>query len=56
VFILKKNILQNKKANFNQTWYISSLGKGNSKFIKIKGQVLFKGEMITKMEKWGGVI
>jgi hypothetical protein len=26
------------------------------KFVQIKGQVLFKGEIITKMSKWGGVI
>jgi hypothetical protein len=23
--------------------------------IQIKGQALFKGEIITKMQKWGGV-
>jgi hypothetical protein len=28
------------------------LGHGNSKLFKIKGQVLFKGEIIAKME-WG---
>jgi hypothetical protein len=26
------------------------------KFVQIKGHVLFKGEIITKMKKWGGVI
>jgi hypothetical protein len=26
------------------------------KFVQIKGHVLFKGEIITKMSKWGGVI
>jgi hypothetical protein len=26
------------------------------KFVQMKGQVLFKGEIITKMKKWGGVI
>jgi hypothetical protein len=25
------------------------------KCVQIKGQVLFKGEIITKMSKWGGV-
>jgi hypothetical protein len=25
-------------------------------FVQIKGQVLFKGEIITKMSKWGAVI
>jgi hypothetical protein len=31
------------------------LGKGNSKFVQIKGQVFFKGEIITKNVKigWG---
>jgi hypothetical protein len=29
VYIEKKNLLQNQQANFNQTWYKSSLGKGN---------------------------
>jgi hypothetical protein len=24
--------------------------------VQIKGQVLFKGEIITKIQKWGGVI
>jgi hypothetical protein len=32
MFILKKNLLlQNQQSNFNQTWYKSSLGKGNNK-------------------------
>jgi hypothetical protein len=29
----------------------SSLGKRDFKFIQIKGQVLFKGEIILKMQK-----
>jgi hypothetical protein len=40
VFILEKifkNLLQNQQANFNQTWYKSPLGKGNSKLFKIVG-------------------
>jgi hypothetical protein len=28
------NLLQNQHANFNQTWYKSFLGKGNSKSFK----------------------
>jgi hypothetical protein len=32
------------------------LGSRGFKFGQIKGQVLFKGEIITKMLKWGGVI
>jgi hypothetical protein len=42
---------KNQQANYNQTWHKSSLGKGkfNSKLFKIKGQIVFKGEIITKM-------
>ena len=29
-----KNLLQNQRANFNQTWYKSFLGEGNSKLFK----------------------
>jgi hypothetical protein len=47
-----KNLLQNQQANFNQTWYKSFLGE----IVQIKGQVLFKGEIITKMQKFGDVI
>jgi hypothetical protein len=47
-----KNLLQHQQANFDQTSYKLFLGKGNPKF-QIKGQILFKGETITKM---GGVI
>jgi hypothetical protein len=32
------------------------LGWREFKFVQIKGQVLYKGEIITKMSKWGGVI
>jgi hypothetical protein len=35
---IEKNILQNQQANFNQTWYISFLGKGNSKFFKLRAR------------------
>ena len=31
---LEKYLLQNQQANFNQTWYKSSLVKGNSKLFK----------------------
>jgi hypothetical protein len=48
-----KNILQNQQANINQTWYISSLGEDNKKKFQIKGQVLVKWEIITKMQKYG---
>jgi hypothetical protein len=43
VFILKKNLLQNQQANFNQTWYKSSLGKGNSKLYKLRARSSSKG-------------
>jgi hypothetical protein len=46
----KKNVLlQNQRVKFNQTWYIFFFGEGNFKFVQIKGQVSFKGEIITKM-------
>jgi hypothetical protein len=32
------------------------LGLRGFKFVQIKGQVLFKEEIITKKSKWGGVI
>jgi hypothetical protein len=32
--ILKNLLLQNQKANFNETWYKSSLGTGDSKLLK----------------------
>ena len=56
VYIEKNLLLQNQQANFNQTWHRSSLGKVEVKIVQIKGQVFFKGEIITKMQKWGGVI
>jgi hypothetical protein len=31
-----------------------NLGQTEFKFVQIKGQVLFKGEVIAKMSKWGG--
>jgi hypothetical protein len=45
-----KNLLQNQRAKFNQTWYKLSLGI--IWFLQIKGQVLIKGEIITKIG-WG---
>jgi hypothetical protein len=42
----KKNLLQNQLANFNQTWYKLSLGKGNPKLFKLS---TLKGKIITKM-------
>ena len=44
--------LQNQQAKINQTWYKLSFGVGNSrefKFVQIRGQALFKGEIITEM-------
>jgi hypothetical protein len=38
-----KNLLYNQQVNFNQTWYKSFLGKGNSTLLKIKDQIHFKG-------------
>jgi hypothetical protein len=50
-----KNLLhQNQQANFNETLYKSSLGR----IVHTKGQVLFNVDIpvITKMQKWGGII
>jgi hypothetical protein len=41
--IKKKTLLQNQQANFNQTWYKSSYGKGNSKLYKSKARSSSKG-------------
>jgi hypothetical protein len=45
------NLLQNQPA-FTQAWYTctSSLSKWNSSLLKLRGQVTFKEEMITKKE------
>jgi hypothetical protein len=53
---IEKNLLQNQQANFNQTWYKLSFGKGNSKLFKLRARSSSKGEINTKMQKWGGVI
>jgi hypothetical protein len=54
---LKKNLLlQNQLANFSETRYKSSLGKGNSILYKSGARSFFKGEIITKMQKFGEVI
>jgi hypothetical protein len=37
----------------NQIWNKLSLGEGIQVF-QLKGQVLFKGVIITKMSKWSG--
>jgi hypothetical protein len=46
-----KNILQNKIAYFNQTWYKPSLVESKLSLFK-KGQVLLEGEIVTKIG-WG---
>jgi RNA polymerase-interacting CarD/CdnL/TRCF family regulator len=58
MFILEKNlkkILQSLKANSNQTWNKLFLYEGNSNLFN-EGQILSKGEVITKVKKLGGVI
>jgi hypothetical protein len=40
---IEKNLLQNQQANFNKTWYTSSLGKGNSKLYKSRARSFSKG-------------
>jgi hypothetical protein len=44
---IEKDLLQNQQANFNQTWYKSSLGKGPGP--------LQRGDN-HENAKWGGVI
>jgi hypothetical protein len=41
---------------FSRTRWTISIKLGEFKIVQIKGQVLFKREIITKMEKWGWVI
>jgi hypothetical protein len=54
VFILKKKIF------FSRTSRSISIKLDTNHPLKgilqIKGQVFFKGEIITKIQKWGGVI
>jgi hypothetical protein len=40
---IEKNLLQNQQANFNQAWYKSSLGKGDSKLFKLSAKSSSKG-------------
>jgi hypothetical protein len=40
----------NQQANFNQTWYISSLGKGNSKLFKLRARSSSKGRWLQKFK------
>jgi hypothetical protein len=46
------NLLQNKRTNFNQTPYKSSFCE-EIFFFQIKGQMFFKGKIITKRAKIG---
>jgi hypothetical protein len=39
----KNLLLYKQQANFNQTWYKSSLGKGNSKLYKSRARSFSKG-------------
>jgi hypothetical protein len=45
VYIEKNFLLQNQNANFNQTWYKLSLGKGNSKLFKLRARCSSKGRL-----------
>jgi hypothetical protein len=51
VYIEKKKTLQNQQAHFNHPWV-----KGKFKIVEIKGQFLFKGEIIREMQKIAEVI
>jgi hypothetical protein len=55
MFILKKIFSRTSrpisiKLGTNHPWVKGIL------IVQIKDQVVFKGEIITKMQKWGGVI
>jgi hypothetical protein len=50
VYIGNKSFKTKHLANFNQTRYKHFLHDGNSKV-----QILFKGGIITKVQKWGRV-
>jgi hypothetical protein len=41
-------LLQNHKANFNQTWHKSSLKGGDSSFVQRKGIAPLQGEKYTE--------
>jgi hypothetical protein len=51
----KKNLFLNQQANFNQLLTNHPWMK-KIKIVQIKGQVLIKGEIIPKLQKWGEVI
>jgi hypothetical protein len=42
------NLLRNQQANFNQTYYKSSLGKGNFKWYKSRARSSSKGRYSQK--------
>jgi hypothetical protein len=47
-------LLQNQQANFNQTWYKSSLGKGNFKCSNIRPGPLQRGDNYKNAKMgWG---
>jgi hypothetical protein len=51
-FYFRNHLLQNQQAHFNESWYKSSLDRySNIRIVQIKSQVLFKGEIFTKMQK-----
>ena len=43
--VLFSHLLQNHRANFNQTWHKASLGEGDSSFIHMKCHALFQREI-----------
>jgi ABC-type siderophore export system fused ATPase/permease subunit len=47
---IKKHLLQNQQANFNNLVQIIR-GEKELKIAQKKGQVLFQGEIITEMQK-----
>jgi hypothetical protein len=51
---LKNLLLQKQQANFNKTWYKSSLGKGNSKLYKSRARSFQRGDNHKNAKmRWG---
>ena len=44
----KKNLLQNYRTSFNQTWHKASLGRGNLDFFQIKSHAPLQGVLLKR--------
>jgi hypothetical protein len=56
MFILKKKSFPEAAGQFQSNLVQIILGKREFSIILVKSQFLFKGEIITKMQKFGEVI